>query len=76
MLIGNIMTTLNLNLRREAAASSIAERVRRNLDHFADEHCDIRIKVVKRHGTKPSALAIHQWVAQLRRILRGAPCQD
>jgi Transferase family len=43
MLIGNIMTTLNLDLRRGEAASSIAERIRHNVDHFADEHCDMRI---------------------------------
>jgi hypothetical protein len=43
MLIGNIMTTLTLDLRRGEAASSIAERIRHNVDHFADEHCDMRI---------------------------------
>jgi hypothetical protein len=43
MLIGNIITTLNLDLRRGATASSIAERIRHNVDHFADEHCDMRI---------------------------------
>jgi hypothetical protein len=43
MLIGNIITTLNLDLRHGEAASSIAERIRQNLDHFADEHCDMRI---------------------------------
>jgi hypothetical protein len=43
MLIGNIITTLNQDLRRGEAASSIAERIRHNVDHFADEHCDMRI---------------------------------
>jgi hypothetical protein len=43
MLIGNIITTLNLDLRRGEAAGSIAERIRHNVDHFADEHCDMRI---------------------------------
>jgi hypothetical protein len=43
MLIGNLITTLNLDLRRGATASSIAERIRHNVDHFADEHCDMRI---------------------------------
>jgi hypothetical protein len=43
MLIGNIITTLNLDVRRGEAASSIAERIRHNLDHFVDEHCDVRI---------------------------------
>ena len=43
MLVGNIITTLNLDLRRGEAARSIAERIRHNVDHFADEHCDMRI---------------------------------
>jgi hypothetical protein len=43
MLIGNIITTLNLDLRRGEAASSIAERIRHHVDHFADEHCDMRV---------------------------------
>ena len=43
MLVGNIITTLNLDLRRGEAASSIAERIRHNVDHFADEHCDMRM---------------------------------
>jgi hypothetical protein len=42
MLIGNIITTLNLGLRRGEAARSIAEHIRDNVDHFVDEHCDIR----------------------------------
>jgi Transferase family len=42
MLVGNIITTLNLEVRRGEAASSIAERIRHNVDHFADEHCDMR----------------------------------
>jgi hypothetical protein len=43
MLVGNIVTTLNLDLRRGEAASSIAARIRRSVDHFTDEHCDMRI---------------------------------
>ena len=43
MLVGNIITTLNLEVRRGEAASSIAERIRHNVDHFVDEHCDMRI---------------------------------
>ena len=43
MLVGNIITTLNLDLRRGEAASSIAERIRNQVDHFADEHCDMRV---------------------------------
>jgi len=43
MLVGNIITTLNLDLRRGEAAGSIAERIRHNVDNFAEEHCDMRI---------------------------------
>jgi len=43
MLVGNIVTTLNVDLRRGEAASSIAEHIRHSVDHFADEHCDMRI---------------------------------
>jgi hypothetical protein len=43
MLVGNIITTLNLDLRRGETAASIAERIRDNVDHFADEHNDMRI---------------------------------
>ncbi len=43
MLVGNIITTLNVDLRRGEAAGSIAERIRHTVDHFADEHCDMRI---------------------------------
>ncbi|WP_167857676.1 acyltransferase [Mycobacterium sp. DL99] len=43
MLIGNIVTTLNVDLRRGEGAQAIAERIRHTVDHFADEHCDMRI---------------------------------
>jgi hypothetical protein len=43
MLVGNIITTLNVDLRRGEAAGLIAERIRHNVEHFADEHCDMRI---------------------------------
>ena len=43
MLVGNIITTLNFDLRRGEAAGSIAERIRHNVHHFADEHCHMRI---------------------------------
>lgn len=43
MLVGNIITTLNLDLQRGEDARSIAERMRHNVDRFADEHCDMRI---------------------------------
>jgi hypothetical protein len=42
MLVGNIITTLNLDLRRGEGARSVAERIRHQVDHFADEHCDMR----------------------------------
>jgi hypothetical protein len=41
-LIGNIITTLNLDLRRGDTASSIAQRIRHKVDQFSDEHCDMR----------------------------------
>lgn len=43
MLVGNVITTLNLDLRRGEAAGSIAERIHHKVDHFADEYCDMRI---------------------------------
>jgi hypothetical protein len=43
MLVGNIITTLNLELRNGESASSIANRIRHCVDHFGDEHCDMRI---------------------------------
>jgi Transferase family len=43
MLIGNIITTLNVDVQRGEATGSIAERIRHMVDHFADEHCDIRV---------------------------------
>lgn len=42
MLAGNIITTLNLDVRRAEAAGSIAARIRHAVDHFADQHCDMR----------------------------------
>lgn len=43
MLLGNIITTLSVDLRRGEEARSIAERIRHHVNHFADEHCDMRI---------------------------------
>jgi hypothetical protein len=43
MLVGNIITTLNVEIRRGESAGLIAERIRHHVDHFADEHCDMRI---------------------------------
>lgn len=43
MLVGNIITTLNVDVQRGEAARSIAERIRDHVDHFADAHCDMRI---------------------------------
>lgn len=42
MLVGNIITTLNIDLHRGETARSIAARIRRTVDHFADEYCDMR----------------------------------
>ena len=43
MLIGNIVTTLNVDLRRGETAGAIAARIRHGVDHFVDQHCDMRI---------------------------------
>lgn len=43
MLAGNIITTLNLDLRSADTPDSIAERIRRGVDAFVDEHCDLRV---------------------------------
>ena len=43
MLVGNVITTLNVDLRRGETARSIAGRIRHGVDHFNDEHCDMRI---------------------------------
>lgn len=43
MLAGNILSALNVDIRRGEQPHSIAEHIRNGLDHFADEHCDMRI---------------------------------
>jgi Transferase family len=43
MLVGNILSALNVDIQRGQTARSIAERIRHDVDHFADEHCDMRI---------------------------------
>jgi hypothetical protein len=43
MLLGNIITTLNVEVHLDETARSIAERIRHTVDHFADEYCDMRI---------------------------------
>jgi hypothetical protein len=43
MLVGNILSALNVDIRCGETARSIAERIRHDVDHFADEHCDMRI---------------------------------
>jgi hypothetical protein len=43
LLIGNIVTALNVDIRRGEPARSIAERIRHHVDSFAAEHCDMRI---------------------------------
>ncbi|MBS1692011.1 MAG: hypothetical protein JST91_07315 [Actinobacteria bacterium] len=42
MLVGNIITTLNLDLRRGEDAGEIAERIRHHVDRFAEQHRDMR----------------------------------
>lgn len=41
-LVGNIITTLNIEVRRGESARSIAARLREAVDHFADRHNDLR----------------------------------
>jgi hypothetical protein len=43
MLAGNILSALHVDIRRGETARSIAERIRHDVDHFAGEHCDMRI---------------------------------
>ncbi|RDH78745.1 hypothetical protein DVS77_08955 [Mycolicibacterium moriokaense] len=43
LLIGNIVTTVNLDLRAGERARSIAGRIRHAVNHFADEHRDLRM---------------------------------
>ena len=43
MLVGNILSALNVDIRRGDTARSIAEGIRSDMDDFADEHCDMRI---------------------------------
>jgi hypothetical protein len=43
MLAGNIITTLNVDVRRGEPAGLIAERIRDHVNRFADEHCDMRL---------------------------------
>lgn len=42
MLVGNILSALNVDIRRGETGPAIAERIRHGLDHFIDEHCDMR----------------------------------
>lgn len=41
-LVGNILATLHVDLRRGDDAIAIAQRVRDTVDHFADHHSDMR----------------------------------
>jgi transferase family protein len=43
MLVGNILSAINVDMRRGESACSIAQRIRHHVDHFTDEHCDMRI---------------------------------
>ena len=43
MLVGNILSAVKVDIRRGDTARSIAGRIRHDVDHFADEHCDMRI---------------------------------
>jgi len=43
MLVGNILSALNVDMMQRETGRSIAESIRHGLNHFADEHCDMRI---------------------------------
>ena len=43
MLVGNILSALNIDMTQGETGRSIAESIRHGLNHFADEHCDMRI---------------------------------
>ena len=43
MLVGNMVTAVKFDLRRGEGVRSTAERIRQTVDHFADEHCDLRV---------------------------------
>jgi hypothetical protein len=43
MLVGNIITTLSVELLADDAACSVAQRIRYHVDRFDDEHRDMRI---------------------------------
>ncbi|MDX1885589.1 acyltransferase [Mycolicibacterium sp. 120270] len=43
MLVGNLVTAVTVDVGRDDSAVSIAERIRRSVDHFSDRHCDMRI---------------------------------
>jgi hypothetical protein len=42
MLLGNMVTLLQLDVRRGETAATIARRIRHCLDHFSDKHLDMR----------------------------------
>lgn len=43
MLVGNMLSAVTVDIRRGESARSIAERIRHGVDHFAEEHCDMRV---------------------------------
>jgi hypothetical protein len=43
MLAGNMVTKILFDLRRGEGVRSTAERIRHSVNHFADEHCDLRV---------------------------------
>jgi Transferase family len=43
MLAGNVLSALNVDIQRGETARLIAERIRHHVNHFSDEHCDMRI---------------------------------
>lgn len=43
MLVGNVLSTVQVDLRRGDSAGTIAERIRLSVDRFADGHFDMRM---------------------------------
>ena len=43
MLVGKMVTTMNSTCNAAEGVRSTAERIRQSVDHFAGEHCDLRV---------------------------------
>lgn len=69
MLFGNMVTLLKVEVRRGEGAATIANRIRHGVDHFVDEHLDMRsnLKLTDAAGTwgiyrcAPAAFDVRRW---------------